>query len=165
MGCKNCGGPKQVPTVRGRRKKKLITENIDRFAAFTLGSLKDFVVFYELMETMGTTIEQVKGFIRREENREERDNAIADKLHRNMVKFMNLMPKCPECGAPLDVMKVNDKPCSMIGGKYKWLLSCRNWKGCGYERAMVRDINDFILESRRKGIKTIKQFTGGSKEN
>ena len=163
MGCKNCGGSKYEP-VRGRRKKKPMTDSIDRFAAFTLGNLKDFVVFYELMETMGTTIEQVKGFIEGEKNREKRENAIADKLHRNMVKFMNLMPKCPDCGAPLDAFKVNDKPCSMIGGKYKWLLSCKNWQGCGYERAMVRDINDFILETRRKGIKTIKQFTGGSKE-
>lgn len=141
-----------------------MVHSIDRFAAFNLGTLKDFVVFYELMETMGTTIQSVKDFIVGETRKDDQENSRANKVNRDMIKFMNLMPKCPDCGVPLDAIRVNHRPCSMIGGKYQWLLSCQDWEGCGYERALVRDINDFILETRREGIKTIRQFTGGSKE-
>lgn len=41
--------------------------------------------------------------------------------------------KCPECGSPMFIADVNDKKCTMVGGKWKSVWTCKNIKECGHQ--------------------------------
>ena len=40
---------------------------------------------------------------------------------------------CPECGAPMNVADVNNKKCTMVGGKWRSVWTCANVRECGHQ--------------------------------
>lgn len=49
---------------------------------------------------------------------------------------------CPKCGKPLMIIPVNVNARTRIDEKFKCVISCSDWKNCGYERYSEKTIQE-----------------------
>jgi ssDNA-binding Zn-finger/Zn-ribbon topoisomerase 1 len=75
--------------------------------------------------------------------------AIQDYLDRQKAKRPRPL-KCPKCGSFLGLASVNSSPRTAVGGNWKSMVFCTNWKNCGYERYSTRTVQEELKELRRK---------------
>ena len=163
MSCKGCGSSTRVEgkSITVPQKKK----PLDRFSVFGLSKLKDFVVFYDLMDVLKVNIDDVRGYVASEDADEVVETARVNKISRHMMEFMNLKPKCPECGSFVDAFEVNTMRCNRVGDGLKWLMQCENNYYCGYEEGIKTDLNEWLISHRRLNMSKLKtKLAGGSKE-
>lgn len=168
-GCRKSDVKMSSEDVRRRsmalRKSVAAGEAMDRFQVFSMSKLKDFVVFTELMDEINVNVDDVKRFIEAEEGRLKDEFSEADKIMRHALAFMNMQPRCPDCNRVLEAIPVNTMRCNRIPGKYKNLIQCPNWQGCGYERAISTDLMEFMQSNRRNNIKNLRDYIDGGKES
>jgi hypothetical protein len=157
MGCSNC--QESTRKKNAVLRKKIASENqLHRFSVFAMSQLKNFVVFYELMQEINASIDDVRRFIVDETARDKAEGEASLKIMRHAVAFMNMKPKCPECNANVEAIEVNTMRCNKIGGKYKYLIYCVDWKGCGWDRAIASDLLDFMQSNRRKNLRNLSKY-------
>jgi len=152
MGCSN----KVNGVVQG--------ETMDSLKVWSLGTIKDFVVFQDLLEALGATRGDLEMWIADEDTKTKKENEEIHKLTREMSAFMSARSACPQCGEMLDPFPVNTQPCNRIGGKYKYLLQCVAWSTCGWERAITVTLHEYMNERKRRRIAKFKQNFSGHKE-
>jgi len=73
-------------------------------------------------------------------------------------------PKCPQCGQTMYIMRVNDRPATMVGGKYQSQWLCPNQpaqgrvaKSCGYTEFSKRSVEEWF-KKLRIDISTVKKM-------
>ena len=115
--------------------------NVQKLRVFGLGTVKDFLVFIELLKRENLTIENVKEFIKKEK---EIDNVETEKLDKLLAK-MESSGICPNCGLFLSWIQVNNRPSNMVGGRWKFILQCHDIIGCGYEKLTDLTQEEFTL--------------------
>jgi len=160
MGCRGCGSSKRA----SKKNIDNIKNQIDRVGVFGMRQVKDFVVFAELLEAIGATLDDVKKWVDVENNKDVAENEAADRELRAVVSYMNTKPKCPECDKWLDPLRVNTMACNQVGGKYKYALQCVDSIGCGYESYINVEIHDHLLNIRHQEIEKFKKQRGGQGE-
>ena len=167
MGCSGCAdrGTKNVPVNKPNKRNRVFykqkfhhagTEPIDKLQAFTIANLKDFVVFYNLLETINASIDDVEEWINGYEKRRKIEMDDGDYLFKNAVKFMNALIGCPRCNTKLEAIQVNSMPCNKIGGKYRWLIYCPDIQ-CGWEHAIQESLISWVHEKKRENVRRLKQ--------
>lgn len=171
MGCSGCGGSAgktydssdpntRVASHHKFPKRKTKVNPIDRFAVFSLGNLKDFIVFTELLNETKQTIEDVKAFIAATESQDKVENDAADYVMKQSVFFMNSKPRCPECNNHVGAQQVNTMPCNVVDVdmRGKWLIYCVEEMECGWSHVIDQDLIHFIQEHKRKNLNTLKDI-------
>lgn len=115
-----------------------------KFQWYSFGRLQDFVVFAGQLKLHGYTIEDVKEYI---------DIKISEQ-EIFKKKFAVYRIDCPDCGNPLTMLPVNDKPSTQTGDDSKTVLLCRN-TDCLYTEFTTKPINEILAE-------LIKKHEGGN---
>lgn len=159
MGCSGCKSKKVRPVVKGsktrnniRRKTYTAEDTPNKLDAFHLGSLQDFINFRLLCKEHGITDEQVQEYVdsRLDARMNEEVEIVKNQEIDNFVIDMNKIPACPKCGNSVAFERVNTMPCNRVGGKYRFLMQCIDWKNCGWEYYSREDnIVDFVRRNRR----------------
>jgi len=151
MGCKKkTKDGKKMPCHDPNRGPVRMT--LDNLEVFGLNRVRDFVVFYELLDTLKVSISDVKKWVADKDAREELEAKKVNKIVDYARKFMELKPRCPDCNSILEAIPVNHSKCTMIGGKYKYLIQCVSYWNCGYERAITKELSAYMSDSKREQL-------------
>lgn len=114
------------------------TEKFEKdMAAFSFGQHQDFLTYLKRLGQFGYSIDDV-------------ENYVNDRKSRVKTSFKpGPQIKCPECGAPMMVLPVNDKPSTKTGDNSRSVLICNN-KGCMHTVYSEKTAKDMVNEIRRK---------------
>jgi hypothetical protein len=93
---------------------------------FSLKSWGEFLNQIAFLENNGLTVDDVRKAIVTVERQQKESVKQAEKT-------VQAMPKCPECGFPLQLLPVNDSPSTQTGDDSKSMWLCRRG-GCHAER-------------------------------
>lgn len=115
-----------------------------KFEWYSFGRLQDFLVFVGQLEIHGYTFEDVKEYVETKKAEQE--------IFRK--KFAVYKIDCPDCGNPLWMLPVNDKPSTQTGDDSKTVLLCRNTE-CLYTEFRTKTVNEIVFD-------LIKEHEGGN---
>jgi len=101
----------------------------DIFKIFGLARLQDVIATVDYVYSKGYDLNQLKKSV---------TQRILE-LHKNIggKKFL----KCPKCGKPLTLLKLNTSKANQIEG-YKCVASCSDMLKCGYEKYYKESIDE-----------------------
>jgi hypothetical protein len=156
---------KRKHNTRPHRVNKAVDQNaMNRLDVFGISQVKDFIVFYELLQAVNATIDDVKAWVKKEIEKENAQNEIDVEFMRALSMFMNARPACPGCGRQLQAMAVNTHPKNQVGGKWTWLIHCDDDENCGWDTLISGSLHDHVVDARLKEIYKFIHLNEGGKE-
>jgi len=115
--------------------------NTDKFekdmAAFSFKQHQDFLTYFDRLNQLGYSINDVENYVNERKSRVKTAFKPGPQI------------KCPECGAPMMVLPVNDKPSTQTRDNSRSVLICRN-KECMHTVYSEKTAKDMVSEIRRK---------------
>lgn len=117
------------------------------FAAYNLKVLQSVLQVETLMEQNGLELKDLEEYIKASYN--------------SMKRQRPIIFACPDCGAPLRFMEVNNNPARIVGKDYKTMCTCVNWKSCAYEKYFKEDIDKVLASYSEKSTRKKSKLLGG----
>jgi hypothetical protein len=132
---------------------------INTVGIWGVGTVKDFIVFYEWMESTGVTIDDVKDWVKIGDAEQRGRIDIKRKQISEFMNFSNQRFSCPECGFHIGFEEVNTHPGMMVGGNYTYVIYCANHiEGCEWSKYIKGTIQDWVRNEKKLRADALKNI-------
>ena len=115
-----------------------------RLSAFGFGQIQDALNILSLLSANNLTIPDFRGWV---EYKKLKGTYNAPSPMSTSSHYI-----CADCGQEADLIRVNSKPCNMVGGGYKSMFSCKDALGCGYTRYSEETVSKWISLLNKSSI-------------
>jgi hypothetical protein len=129
-------------------------KSFEKLEVFAFSQLQNFVTLIHILENENITIGELQEYVERkklffiEQERKKRERNINE-----LKQWERYAKKCPQCQSVMGLTPVNSMPSNQVGGEWKSMWFCPDWRSCGYEelsKESYRQQVERIYSKKRK---------------